>query len=74
MATRAARAVIRWGFAASTIAAIKLDPFPLLFVTTVLILGVVFPAVWSRKHFRRKAACEVLGQLLGSGSRRRPSA
>lgn len=33
-----------------------------------IILGVVLPAVWSRRPFRRKAALEVLAQLL----RRKP--
>lgn len=30
----------------------------------LLILGVVFPAVWSRKSTRRKAAADVIDRLL----------
>lgn len=30
----------------------------------LLIIGVVFPAVWSRKSARRKAAVEVIDRLL----------
>ncbi|MEV4159021.1 hypothetical protein [Nonomuraea dietziae] len=30
----------------------------------LLILGVVFPAVWSRKSARRKAAADVIDRLL----------
>ncbi|MFC4592420.1 hypothetical protein [Sphaerisporangium corydalis] len=30
----------------------------------LIILGVIFPAVWSRKSARRKAAVEVIDRLL----------
>ncbi|WP_424536907.1 hypothetical protein ACOZ38_45050 [Sphaerisporangium viridialbum] len=30
----------------------------------LIILGVIFPAVWSRKSTRRKAAVEVIDRLL----------
>lgn len=33
-------------------------------ILLVLISGVVLPAVWSRKAHRRKAALEVISQLL----------
>lgn len=35
-----------------------------LLVPLLVLVGVVYPAVWSRQSYRRKAALEVLVQLL----------
>jgi hypothetical protein len=35
-----------------------------LLVPVLVLVGVVYPAVWSRQSYRRKAALEVLVQLL----------
>ncbi|MGW3283087.1 hypothetical protein ACWDR3_00405 [Streptomyces sp. NPDC001002] len=57
-----------------TFPSLQLPLFPALFAVFVfaaVYVGVVLPAVWSRKSTRRSAALKVLVQLLGAVRRGR---
>lgn len=45
--------------------------FILTFIGVIVIVGVVLPAVWSRRAYRRNAARAVLGMLVQALPRRR---